>query len=96
MLHTQVISCQNSNAFWLRHVKSVSFSFETTGGTDEDIVRPTAIQVSGLPDEIDNDTLVMIFEHQKYGGGKVNQILIDPIKKSAIIEFEEANGKYYN
>ncbi|XP_053390505.1 interferon-induced very large GTPase 1-like [Mercenaria mercenaria] len=53
-------------------------------------VEPPMIKVSGLPDNIDEEILEMVFENEKkQGGGKVKDVTIDVNEHTAVIEFED-------
>ena len=51
------------------------------------------ILVSGIPSDIDEDTLKMIFEKEKYGGGAIKNM--DLQADQAFITFESCQGQNF-
>ena len=58
--------------------------------------RQTKICVSGLPSDVDEEFIQMFFESKRnFKGCSVINVEIDEEGTSAIVEFEEPDGKYF-
>lgn len=54
------------------------------------------VEVSGIPLEWHEDTILMLFESKKQsGGGSIQHMELDREKKIAWITFENGSGLYY-
>lgn len=64
---------------------------------DEDNFRksPPALLVKNLPQNIDEDEILMFFEHKRrFGDVNIDSVKLDIENSMAIITFANENGKY--
>lgn len=50
--------------------------------------------VSQIPRKLAKDFLVMLFENKRVGGGKVEELDLDPVQGTAVVTFEDPKSAY--
>jgi len=54
--------------------------------------RSCFVEVTRFSEDVTQDDLILMFEHRKSGGGKIESIQLDENKRRAIIQFQDADG----
>ena len=54
-----------------------------------------SVEISGIPPNMTKDKLIMILENKKrFGGGKLAEIHCDEYNRTALVAFEDHEGKH--
>jgi len=57
-----------------------------------DVSDPVLVKVSGIPPDMSEDVVRMIFENKRYGGGDIKTLQFCQSDNTAVIEFESSAG----